>query len=93
MQPVGSYLKKDGGVGTQCLIDGDSNRSFEFYRCSRTKPDCAGEKNCKHEKKRDGSALNSQEIIAKKFQEIKEAMQKKKDGGTVPRTTHSMQGK
>ena len=62
------------------MIDGDSNRSFECYRCDRTKPDCTGEKNYKHEKKRDSSAENSQDIIPKKFQELKEALQKKKDG-------------
>ena len=79
MQPIGSCRKKDEGLGTQHLIDGDSNRSFECYACDRTKPAWAGAKNCKHEKKRHASAVNSQDITAKKFQELKEAIQKKKD--------------
>ena len=91
-QPVASHRKKDDSTGRQQLIEGDSGRMYECCRCRRTKPECQGARNFKYEEKKDGSALNSQEAISKKFQDLKEAIQKKKDGGLVTGATHTMQG-
>ena len=64
------------------------------FRCGRVKPDCAGARNCKCDKKADGTDVNSQDVIDGLFKSQKEAKRNRRkettgsqfvmDGVTVP---------
>ena len=66
-----SYSKVGKVTGDQHL--GDSRKHYPCFKCDRYKPDCMGARKCKFTVKIDGIPINSQEIINKKFKELKEA--------------------
>ena len=67
---LGGRHKIDETGGSQHSLDGDKDK-FACYRCERSKPDCNGARNCTFDKKADGSAVNSQEMIASKIQDMR----------------------
>ena len=74
-RPVSSNRRKED-KGLQHLIDGgggDQNRpARHFFKCDRVKPKCNGTRFCRFTKKEDGTAVNTQEVIAEKFRVTKE---------------------
>ena len=65
--------KKPDKGGEQHLLDRDGVKSNPYFRCDKTKPDCAGARSCKHTKKADRSDINSKEVIDVLFQSLKDA--------------------
>jgi len=64
-------------------VDGAQNlqdiKKYPCFRCEQFRPDCRGAKNCSHTSKKDGTPVNSPEVVEKKFEELKKA--KQQNGG------------
>ena len=76
------FRRKTEEDGSQHWQNG-SETVQKCFKCDRSKPECYGARNCRHGKKADGSALNTQETIAEKFRKMKEEVQKRKASGVV----------
>ena len=69
-----SKNKSNGDVvsGSQNLQDA---KKYPCFRCERFRPECTGAKSCTHDKKKDGTAVNTPEDVAQKFEALKKAKQ------------------
>ena len=77
---------------SQHVTTGDNNKKYPCFKYERNKLDYTGTKNCKSDKKADGSNVNSQEVIEAKFKELKEEFCRRRSGGVISRSHHSMEG-
>ena len=68
----GKSYSKVGEV-TEDQHSGDGGKCYPCFKCNWYKPNCIGARKCKFTVKIDGIPINSQEIINKKFKELKEA--------------------
>ena len=69
---IGKNYSKVGEItGDQHL--GDGVKCYPCFKCEHYKPECMGVRKCKFSVKTNGTSINSQEIIDKKFKELKEA--------------------
>ena len=79
-KPVMIYRKKPRGVdGSQHLLERE--HKFKFFKCDRPRPECKGANGCTFDEKTDGSDVNKLEVIATKFQELKEEIRRQKSVG------------
>ena len=73
-RPMCFTKKKSEERGEQHFGDaGGVKGNNPCFRCGRVKPDCAGARNCKCDKKADGTDVNSQDVIDGLFKSQKEA--------------------
>ena len=72
------------------MRSGDGDNVHELFRCGKKKLECRGSQNCKHEKKANDIAVNNQDVIASKFEELKEAVRKRKEGILLGDSNHEM---
>ena len=82
--------KSEDVSGSQHVQDGEKEK-FTCYRCERSKPQCNGARNCTFSTKADGTAVNSQEVIATKIQEMQAERQRRR--GATRSVDPSMQFK
>ena len=81
-RPVVQFKKKaEDERGSQHWTQGQGDRKFLCFRCERARPECAGVKKCEFETKADGSAVNTEDVIDKKFKELKDVLRRKKSTG------------
>ena len=64
---------------------------LKCFRCERSKPECYVARNCRFDKKVDGSPVNPHDSIAENFRVMKEDKQRK-SGGVVGGSIHTLKG-
>ena len=89
-RPVGvGRRKQDDASGSQHLLEGDQEK-FICFRCERSKPECNSARNCNFNKKKNGSTVNSLEIIAAKIQDMKADKQRREASGHMGGSQHAI---
>ena len=64
----------------------DSSKQYLYFKCGCFKPDYIGAKQCKFTSKLNGSPVNNQEIINKKFEKLKKAKKRTSSSPTTSST-------
>ena len=70
-------------LGSQHLLEDGKDSCCICFCCERGKLECKGAKNCKFGKKADRSLVNSLEVVATKFADIKEEMRRRYAAGQL----------
>ena len=79
-KPVVTYSKKaEANDGNQHSLEGEYK--FKCFKCNHPMPKHKGANGYKFDKKVDGSDVSKLEVIATKFQELKEEIRRRKSVG------------
>ena len=64
----------------------------KYFKCDRIKPECNRVRNCRFDKKPNGSNANSQEVVAEKFCMMKEEINKHRSGKVIRGSSYTLKG-